>query len=145
MPIKKAVKLIFTRGCVLFTILSVIVYSAAAITSGKIKGLIPSLDLILMLLIFSFAVIAASLILTECTFPLAARLLIHFLVLGAVYYFLFVLWAGIASNGAQTMIALALYILLYGISIAVWSAIRAARKKKENSEKEYTSIFSSRR
>ena len=141
MSLKNALKQIFTRGCVLFTVLSVTMYSASAIFSGKLNGWIPKLDLILMLLIMSFSVCAANLLLKSEKVSSALRIPVHFIVLGIVYYMLFVIWGGFATNGATTLIALILYALIYAVCISVYYMIRGVFKKHDNKKQEYSSVF----
>ena len=145
MSFKSSVKQILTHGCVLFTVLSVTMYSASAIFSGKLNGWIPKLDLILMLLAMSFAICAANLLFKSEKVPVALRVPIHFVILGIVYYFLFIVWGGFAKNGGTTLVALILYTVIYAVCISVYFAVRGIIKKNNNKKQEYSSMFSSKK
>ena len=138
---KDTVKRIFTHGCVLFTVLSVSVYAISAAFSGKLTGWIPKLDTIFMLLIMSFAVCAANLLLSNEKIAPALRVPIHFAVLGVAYYLLFVVWNGLASSGSMTFIALLVYAVIYAFAIGIYFIIKSAKKKKASDKTEYTSMF----
>lgn len=136
-----AIKYVFRTGCEIFTFVSVTAYVASAIFSGKLNGLIPKLDLILMLLAMSFTVAAGNLILKNNKWSNAKRLLIHLLLTATVYYLLFVLLAGHATSPSMTAAALAVFALLYLAFAVIWLVLRKASSKKENSKKSYSSIF----
>lgn len=128
----------------LFTVLSVSVYAISAAFSGKLTGWIPKLDTIIMLLVMSFAVCAANLLLSSEKISPALRIPVHFAVLGVLYYLLFVVWNGLASSGSMTFIAMLVYAVIYSFAIGIYFIVRSAVKKKASDKTEYDSMFGKR-
>ncbi|MDD6095304.1 MAG: DUF3021 family protein, partial [Clostridia bacterium] len=80
---------------------------------------------------------AANIILKSKKTNTAAKLAIHFTASAAVYFVTVVVCGGYIKNGAQTVIALSLFLVLYLVFAVVY--LIATRKKSE--PKKYEKMF----
>lgn len=134
-------KKIISRGCVIFTVVTLISYSVGAALSNSEKSFIPNIKFIWLFFVFSLLLAAANQILSAKKIGLDVRMLIHFAVCAALYFVCVVLCGGYISNGAQTLIAMALFALVYVICGTVCAIVIHRKEKKLDNSKEYVSQF----
>lgn len=135
------IKKIAARGCVIFTIVTLIVYSIGSIVSDSERSFIPSIKFIWLFFAFSVLLAAANEILSVKKISLGVRMLIHFAVCAALYFVCVVLCGGFISSGAQTLIAMTMFVIVYlicGIFIAI---VLSRREKKSADNEKYQSQF----
>lgn len=137
----KALKSIISQGCVIFSIITLIIYSAGAIISNADRSFIPDIKFIWLFFAFSLLLAATNKILYIKKIKLIPRLLIHFAVCLALYFVSVVLCGGFAKSGAQTLIALSFFVIIY-IIFAIAAAIIIGRSERKKADKEeYVSQF----
>lgn len=128
-------------GCLIFTVITVLSYIAGTALSSENKAFIPTLKWILLFLLFSLVLAFANLLLRMPKAHLAARLGFHFLATAALYFVVIVLCGGFITSGAQTIIAMLLFCILYGIFAVIYAVTSATKRSKENKEEKYDSMF----
>lgn len=140
---KKRIQILDTikNGCLIFTVITVISYITGTLLSSSNKAFIPTLKWILLFLAFSVILAFANLLLKSKKANLGARLGLHFLATAALYFVVVVLCGGFISSGAQTIIALTLFLILYGVFAAVYAVFSSLKKRKKNKKEEYESMF----
>ncbi len=121
---------IIKSGCLIFTLITLFFYSVGGIISGSEQEFIPSLKYIWLFFLFSVLLAFANEILKAEKPGAAAKLGIHFLCSAAIYFVTVVLCGGFIKNGAQTVVAISLFIIAYAV-FAIIYAIRRGRKKPE--------------
>lgn len=129
---------IIKNGCVIFAVITLLFYSIGGIVSGAEQEFIPKLAHIWMFFAFSVLLAFANEILKSEKFGIAARLGIHFISTAAIYFVTVVLCGGYIKNGAQTVVALTLFAVLYFI-FAILYLIFTPKKKK--AQKKYEKMF----
>ncbi len=132
---------IIKNGCVIFTVITVFSYAAGYLLGGKNKEFIPTLKWVLLFLLFSLVLAFANILLKSKKASVGARLGLHFLATAALYFVVVVLCGGFISSGAQTIIAMVLFCILYGIFAAIYAISSSAKVKKENKKEKYNSMF----
>lgn len=130
---------IIKNGCAVFTVITLLTYSVGALISGKDQEFIPSIRHIWLFFAFSLLLAFANRILASDKLSSAARLGFHFLSCGAIYFVTVILCGGYISNGAQTVVALSLFLVLYLIFTVIYLIRNGAKKKKET--KKYEKMF----
>lgn len=132
------IKKIITHGCVLNTVLLIVMYSAGMLIN---ENFIPTIDRVFSLLFFSLALAGANIFLfsRKLNFPL--RLLVHYLFTAAIFYVAFILWGGYNGKASGVLIILVLFTLLYGICVGITAAIRSIFKVSGNTKKEYKKVY----
>ncbi|MDD6094811.1 MAG: DUF3021 family protein [Clostridia bacterium] len=133
----KTITDIIKNGCCIFTMITLLFYSVGGIISGSEQEFIPSLKFIWLFFVFSLLLAAANIILKSKKINTAAKLAIHFAASAAVYFVTVVVCGGYINNGAQTVIALSLFLVLYLIFAVVY--LIATRKRCE--PKKYEKMF----
>ena len=128
---------IIKNGCCIFTVITLLFYSVGGIISGTEQEFIPSLKYIWLFFVFSILLAAANIILKSTKINTAAKLAIHFAASAAVYFVTVVVCGGYIKNGAQTVIALSLFLVLYLIFAVIY--LIATHKKPE--PKKYEKMF----
>ncbi|MBQ4067105.1 MAG: DUF3021 family protein [Clostridia bacterium] len=139
---KLSVKDTLKNGCVIFTVITVISYALGLLLSGKDNPFIPTLTWIILFLIFSLVLAFANIILKNPGYSLGIRLGLHFLATASLYFVVVVLCGGFIRNGAQTLIALVLFVILYGLFAILYAILSSGKKKKKNKKEKYDSMFS---
>ena len=136
--IKKA----FTLSCVIYTVIISVMFAIGWLLSDAASLMVPTPSKALFILIFSFAVGFASLILKRQGTGVV-RFLIHYVVCLAAYVVAFIIGGGVSLTGETPMIAVLLFTVIYGVAMilrAVFSRIGNGKKKPVQTE-EYTSVF----
>jgi hypothetical protein len=128
-------------GCLIFTVITVLSYIAGTLLSSENKAFIPTLKWILLFLLFSLVLAFANMLLRLPNAATGARLGFHFLATAALYFVVVVLCGGFIASGAQTIIAMLLFCVLYGIFAAIFAITSGTKRKKKNKEEKYDSMF----
>ena len=128
---------ILKNGSVIFTVITLIFYSAGGIISGSNKEFIPSLLHIWLFFLFSVLLALANSILRVEKMNKAARLGLHFIAAFAVYFVTVIICGGYIGNGAQTLIAITVFLVLYLVFAIIF--LLSGGKKKE--DRKYESMF----
>ena len=129
------------NGCLIFTVLTVLSYVAGTLMSSENKAFIPTLKWILLFLAFSILLAFANLLLKSPKHSKGICLLFHFATSAALYFVVVVLCGGFIANGSQTLIAMALFLLIYGVFAAIYAFTGSAKTKKKNNTEKYSSMF----
>jgi len=141
MKTKELISNIIKNGCVIFTVITVLSYSIGYVLSSEGNRFIPTISWILLFLIFSLPLAAANMILKNSKKSLGARLLLHFAATCALYFVVVVMCGGFIASGGQTLIAMALFLLLYAIFAIVYAIVNSSNNKKKNKKESYSSMF----
>ena len=128
-------------GCLIFTVITVLSYNAGTLLSSENKAFIPTLKWILLFLLFSLVLAFANMLLRLPKVAVGARLGFHFLATAALYIVVVVLCGGFIASGAQTIIAMLIFCILYSIFAIIFAISSTATKKKENKKEKYDSMF----
>lgn len=129
------------NGCVIFTVITLISYTIGMIISTSDKAFIPSLKSIYVFLIFSILTACANRLLKNTKVNLAARLIVHFLACGLLFFMVAIVGGGFSKSGFATLIILAAFVVLYLIFAIIYAAIYKRKEKKENDQKRYSNVF----
>ena len=138
---KRSILDIIKSGCLIFTVITVLSYVAGTVFASENKAFIPTLNWILLFLLFSVVLAFANMLLTIPKISLGARLGFHFLATASLYFVVVVLCGGFIASGAQTIIAMLLFIVLYSIFAIIYAITSGAKRKKKNKEEKYDSMF----
>lgn len=129
------------NGCFIFTLITVISYTFGMIISTSERSFISSLTSIYLFLILSICLAFANRILTNKKMNVALRLIIHFFITGLLFFAVIVLGGGYSESGFATLIAMAVFAVIYLIFALIFGIISAKKEKKANAKKEYHSVF----
>jgi len=102
---------------------------------------VPTLQMILSLLLFSFVLSAANTFLFSDRLIFSLRFLIHFVITTAVFYTVFVLWGGFQANGGSVLAALFVYLFVYLLAALLVFMYRYLTSELRISEKKYEKAF----
>lgn len=132
------IKKIISRGCIINTVLVILLYSLGLLANGNF---IPTIDRIFGILLFSLALAGANIFVFSkvLTFPL--RLLIHYLFTAFMFYVLFILWGNYSLNGGAAIVIFVMFTLIYGAVAGIVAIVRSIFKEKNNSKKEYKKVI----
>lgn len=132
---------IFKNGCVIFTIITLIVYGTGAALSNADKAFIPTFQWIVLFFVFSLLLSSANQILRTKHLPFPVRVLLHFLAVAALYIVAVILCGGLYKNGTMLLMSLAVFIAGY-ILFAILFSVRVRRRRRLKSEKDtYKPVF----
>lgn len=132
---------IIKNGCVIFTVITIAAYTVGYALSSESNQFIPTLSWIYMFLLFSLPLAAANIILRDTRRSFTLRILFHFLTTAALYFVVVVMCGDFISSGAQTLIAMALFLIIYGIFALIYGITHSIRSKKQNKKESYSSMF----
>lgn len=132
---------VIKNGCVIFTVITVLSYIAGTLLAAENKAFVPTLKWVLLFLAFSIVEAAANLLLNNKTRSLAFRLGTHFLATAILYFVIVVLCGGFIESGAQTLIAMAIFVIIYIVFALIYSIAATGKRKKKNKKEEYSSMF----
>ena len=128
-------------GCVIFTVITVLSYVMGTLLSFENKAFIPTLKWILLFLVFSVLLAFANLLLKNESFSVLSRLSLHFLASAMLYFITVVLCGGFVESGAQTLIAMTFFIILYLIFAGIFAVSASKKRRKLNKKEKYDSMF----
>ncbi len=126
------------RGCVIFTAVSVLLYSGAYLFVGNTDAL--TLNRVIYALIFSLIAGLMTAFLTTNVMNVAVRAVLHYAVTLAAFIILFSLIPGDGLNANAVMTG-AVYTVFWAVPFVIWLAIRSKKAKKKNAEEKYESAF----
>lgn len=129
------------NGCLMFTVITVLSYVAGTLMSSENKAFIPTLKWILLFLAFSIVLAFANLLLKSKKYSRGLCLLFHFAASAVLYFIVVVLCGGFIANGSQTLIAMALFLLIYGVFAIIFALTGSSKKIKKNKTENYSSMF----
>lgn len=129
------------NGCLIFTFITVISYILGTLLSTENKAFIPTLKWILLFLVFSVILAFANLLLKSKNFSKGICLLFHFASSATLYFVVVVLCGGFIANGSQTLIAMSLFLLIYGVFAIIYAFTGSKKKKEKNKTENYDSMF----
>lgn len=128
-------KKIITNACVYNTIAVLLLYSFGLLLPNG-TGLIPKLEYIYMIFLFSISLSISNLLLRNKKLNALARTLIHYICVAVIFYVIFIAWGGFASNGSVTIVVMLVFTVVYFIITAVYYIVRHFSKKNENTDEE---------
>lgn len=94
-----------------------------------------------LLIILLFSMVASLLILKIKIRGYLIASIFNFFVIGIFYYIIFVVKAGY-TKGNSLLISISIYLAIYIASAIIYYLITKSKRKKQNSEKAYKSLFS---
>ncbi len=135
-----AIRLILTRCCVWFTILTLFLFLIGS--AFPEFGNAIEVKTILVLFAFSFFVACANLILSTKKFPMGLRVLLHYLISLLTFYALFVTIAMQATEMRTILSALILFSIFYAFFMGGAVLFRHSLKQAlKTDKKEYQKIY----
>ncbi len=129
------------------TISSACVFYTFFITALYLLGVyvdahwVPTLQMVLSLLMFSFILSAANTFLFSDKLIFSLRFLIHFVITTTVFYMVFVLWGGFQANGGSVLAALFVYLFVYLLAALLVFLYRYLTAELRTSAKKYENAF----
>lgn len=137
---KEKIKHIILTGCAINSAAVLLLCAAANLFS--IDGFAPKFSTVLMVLIFSFAVSFANTLQKFKRLSLILRIIIHYALLGAAFYVIFILWSGFASKGRLSFLLMCAYTVIYAVIMSVIFGVeRIRQRKKSEKENKYETQF----
>lgn len=140
-------KKVLSTACVYNTIAVLLLYSFGLLLPNG-AGLIPKLEHLYMILLFSLALSISNLLLRSKSLNAFVRTAIHYICVSVIFYVIFIAWGGFASNGSTTIVVMLVYTVVYFIITAVYYIVRHFSNKnkepEEDSEEDYESQFTAR-
>lgn len=135
------IKNIVTRACVIYTVLITSVYLLGVSVSSD---WIPTLNMVLALLVFSFCLsgLHGFLFSSLLVFPL--RLVIHYVISTIVFYIVFVCWGGYRANGGSVLSVLLVWTFAYILCAVCVFLYRYITSETKSSESKYDKKFDGR-
>ena len=121
---------------IIYTISSLVVNTIQYII--KVENFWNGYTLIILLL---FSIVVSFLLLKAKFKSFLISLIVNFFIIGIFYYIIFVIKSGF-TKGNSLLISLSIYFIVYSLSSFIYYLTVRKRIKKENSEKNYTSLFS---
>jgi hypothetical protein len=131
-------KKIFSDGCVINTVLLVLLYLLGVSID---PDFIPTLSRVFGILIYSIVLSAANYYFFTSKAKRFTRLALHFLITAAVFCFCFVILGGYKANLGSVLVIVGFYLLVYAVIAAFIALIRSIIKADENQKKEYKKVY----
>ena len=131
-------KKIFSDGCVINTVLLVLLYLLGVSID---PDFIPTLSRVFGILIYSIVHSAANYYFFTSKARRFTRLALHFLITATVFCFCFVILGGYKANPGSVLVIVGFYLVLYAIIAAFIALIRSIIKADENQKKEYKKVY----
>ena len=131
-------KKIFSDGCVINTVLLVLLYLLGVSID---PDFIPTLSRVFGILIYSIVLSAANYYFFTSKAKRFTRLALHFLITAAVFCFCFVILGGYKATLGSVLVIVGFYLVLYAIIAAFIALIRSIIKADENQKKEYKKVY----
>ncbi len=132
---------IIAHGCVYYTVTSLLLYVGGLLFSTIEREWIPTLDMLLLLLLFTVSFSAANQMVLHAKLPMGVKLLIHYVATLLIFYVVFILWGGFSKNGSSVLVLLLAFTLVYGIGTLIFTIVRHIRAGTANRNKEYDAQF----
>ena len=135
---KKRLRSIFITSTVYYTFISLIMYTLGFLISNG--QMIPKLSVMYLILLFSVVISFANLIFRS-KLGVFLKYLLHFLIVGAVYFILFITISGNGELGTRMLTGIGIYVFLYVIVAFIAFVIRSAIGRKCDENIPYRSQF----
>ena len=132
---------ILTHGCVYYTIVSLLLYVGGLLFSTIEREWIPTLDMLLLLLLFTVSVSAANQMVLHAKMHTAVKLLLHYAITQIVFYIVFIWWGGFSDSSSMVLVLLLAFTMLYGIGAIIFGIVRHIRAESENRLEKYDEQF----
>ncbi len=141
MKTSKTIAHVLKNGCVIFTIITLIIYSIGAILSDADKSFIPTFQWIILFFVFSQLLSGANQILRMDRFSFPLRIFLHFFAAAILYIVAVVLCGGLYKNGTMLLLSIILFIIGYIIFAILYAAKIRKRKNIIKGNGTYKSVF----
>lgn len=132
---------IIARGCIYYTITSLLLYTGGLLFSTVEREWIPTLDVLLLLLLFTVSFSAANHMVVHAKLSMAVKMLIHYAVTLLIFYTVFILWGGFSQRASATFVLLLAFTVIYGIGALIFCIVCHVRSAKKNSRSHYDDQF----
>lgn len=132
---------IFKNGCVIFTIITLVIYGIGAVLSDKDKAFIPTFQWILLFFLFSQLLSAVQQILRWDKISLFLRIFLHFSAAALLYVVAVILCGGLYKNGVTLLLSIILFIVGYVVFAVVYTARMRRRKNIIKGKEPYKAKF----
>jgi len=132
---------IASRACIVYTILTLLLYTGGSLASGIEREWIPTLRMMYMVLVFSLGFSAACELVLRASLPAALRLVIHYAVTAGIFYVTFVVWGGYSASPASAFAILLAFTAVYAICAIVFVCIRRLTAAKKRNAQSYDAQF----
>ena len=129
------IKTVLTETCVLFTLLTIILYCVGFIAVNDAVTFKPSGVFTLLALSFLLSVIKRVLFIKSISIPV--KILLHYLLVLAASFLLFAVIGNVVSTSLATLVLLASVTLVYSVITLIF----VLRNNKKQDETNYTSMF----
>lgn len=130
-------------ACVYFTVSQLFITALFQITAKNgAEGRFLLFDVELVLLGFSVVMSVVQDVFGIKKLSFGVRLIIHFLLTMAALFLLFRIVTGQIANTRSVILMMAICAVIYAVFAAVLIIVRVFRKKKDDENKEYKSMFS---
>ncbi len=137
-------KKIVSQGCLLYTGITLLLYTGGMIVSDIERAWIPTIGMMYMVLIFSLLLAAANVLVLNARFHGFIKLLLHYAVTTLVFYVVFIFWSGFYKRGASILTILLLFTFVYCICALVYCGVRYIKGSRDNKKTGYESQFSTK-
>ena len=137
----KSIAHVLKNGCVVFTIITLLIYGIGAVLSDKDKAFIPTFQWILLFFLFSQLLSAVQQILRWDKVSPLLRFLLHFSAAALLYAVAVVLCGGLYKNGVTLLLSILFFIAGYIVFAAVYAAWIRRRKKVIKEKETYRAKF----
>lgn len=127
-----------------FTVVTFILYIGGAVISHDNMNMIPTLRTIIIVLLFSFIINLANMVLTVKKLHLSLRIAIHYAATAVSFFILFINASDYNPGSGFTIVLMLAYTFVYAVICAVVLGVRSAHKKSEIESSEYRSIYDKR-
>ena len=129
--------------CVIFTVVFVTLFTVGVIAGES--GWVFNISRMYFILLFALILAVAGLLFRVKRLPLWRAYVFHFLVSAIAYYLIFIQWTGFAGNSGVTFLLILLFLILYGVYLAISLTIRRHGQQKKTDETPYQSAFSNKK
>ncbi len=133
---------IVSQGCLLYTVLTLVLYTVGMVVSDIDRAWIPTIGMIYMVFFFSLLLSAANVLVLNTGLPGIVKLILHYAATTLVFYVIFILWSGFSKRGSSVLTILLLYTFLYGICALIFCGVRYIKGSRDNKKAGYESQFS---
>lgn len=135
--------MVLSKMCVIFTVIFVTLYTVGVLAGES--GWVFDIKRMYMILLFALLLSVAGLLFRLKKLPLWRAYVFHFLASALSFYLIFIQWTGFAGKSGVVLLLMLLFLLIYGIYLAVSLSVRRRGIRKKNEETPYQSAFSSKK
>lgn len=140
MDIKTNIKKIFSKACVLFTVIIAIYTMIVAFVNVDQSTILLDGVRVLLFFVFSLLISIANFIFSLKQVPSVARLLVHYAISALAFYICLML--PIAPTPSHTVVGLVIFTIIYFIAVGIIALFRARYKKQSDTDRSYKKHFS---